>query len=116
ATLSLLASVVSAGPILRTRDVSTSINTTSWPVSNFDVGCSPEACEYAFTVTRPAGPNNPGFNTSCTGSDYKIEWQACDDKSVVAKLIPRTYPLWEVNVKHSFASGSSNVDAFANGT
>ncbi|QKX64326.1 uncharacterized protein TRUGW13939_11500 [Talaromyces rugulosus] len=119
-TLPLLAALATASPIMMRRsvDITTSnTNTSIWPVSNFDVGCSPAACEYNFVVTRPAGPNNPGFNTTCTGNDLDKEYQACADKSVTAKMIPREYPVWEIDVKHSFENNNkAAVNAFANGT
>lgn len=119
-TLTLLAALATASPIRRSTpgvDDTTS-NTSVWPVSHFDVGCSPAACEYNFVVTRAAGPHNPGFNTTCTGNDLDKEYQACADKSVTAKLIPRQYPTWEIDVKHSFEDGDkkATVNAFANGT
>jgi protein-tyrosine phosphatase len=119
-TLPLLAALATASPVMMRRavDITTSnTNTSVWSVSNFDVGCSPAACEYNFVVARPAGPNNPGFNTTCTGNDLDKEYQACADKSVTAKMIPREYPLWEIDVKHSFEdSNKAAVNAFANGT
>ncbi|CRG83226.1 hypothetical protein PISL3812_00577 [Talaromyces islandicus] len=113
-TFSLLATLAAASPIMRRQPAT---NTSVWPVSNFEVGCSPAACEYSFIVTRAAGPSNPGFNTTCTGNDLDKDFQACDDKSVTARLVPHLYPEWEINVKHSFeGNNKAAVHSFANGT
>lgn len=115
-TLTLLAALASASPIRRAVGTTAS-NTNVWPVSGFNVGCSPAACEYNFVVTRAAGPSNPGFNTTCTGNDLDTEYASCADKSVAAKMIARQYPIWEIDVKHSFEGGDKKaaVNDFARG-
>ncbi|EED15058.1 conserved hypothetical protein [Talaromyces stipitatus ATCC 10500] len=115
-TLLALATVTTASPI--TKRTTSNTATDIWPVSNFTVGCSPAACVYKFAVTRVAGPNNPGFNTTCTGNDFTSDWHPCADSSVSAKIVPKTYPEWEVDVCHKYDTADKMgwIEAFANAT
>ncbi|GAM40668.1 hypothetical protein TCE0_039r13193 [Talaromyces pinophilus] len=111
-----MATLTTASPISTKRTTDTA--TDSWPVSGFSVGCSPAACAYKFSVTRAAGTTNPGFNTTCEGSDYTSDWQACADSSISAKIVPKTYPFWEVDVMHTYVTVNQEgwAQALANAT
>lgn len=116
ALLMAMATLTTASPISTKRTTDTA--TDSWPVSGFSVGCSPAACAYKFSVTRTAGTTSPGFNTTCEGSDYTSDWQACADSSVSAKIVPKTYPFWEVDVMHTYDTVNQEgwAQALANAT
>lgn len=74
-----------------------------WQVTGFDVGCSPGGCAYRFVISGHAYPNTPGFNTTCQGTDVAGDYQPCADKTVSANLIPRSYPLWTLQVRHRWS-------------
>lgn len=83
----------------------------TWHVSDFDTGCSPGGCTYKFHILGVETPNTPGFDTVCQGTDEQDGYKACDDKHVSAKLNPKTYPEWNVQVKHAWAHGSAEYSA-----
>ncbi|KAL2218503.1 hypothetical protein M432DRAFT_590579 [Thermoascus aurantiacus ATCC 26904] len=111
AALALLSSaaLVSANPIhLRPR------GPESWHVSGFQTGCSPGGCVYSFSIAGPATQSAPAFNTTCRGTDVAGDYQSCADPAVSANLIPRTYPVWGVQVKHEWTRGSGHYTALGN--
>ncbi|OKL59173.1 hypothetical protein UA08_05830 [Talaromyces atroroseus] len=115
ALLTSLATAIPVNPLSFKR--ATTPNTTTWPVSNFTVGCSPAACVYNFSVWRASGPSNPGFNTTCIGDDATSDYQACGDETVYARIVPET-GVWQVDVRHKYATDQSGgfIEAWANGT
>lgn len=91
----------------------------TWHVSDFTTGCSPGGCVYHFNIAGVETPNTPGFDTRCSGTDTQDGYKACDDKHVLATLNPKTYPVWNVQVKHAwtgdlgrdYTTGQANVTA-----
>jgi hypothetical protein len=108
--------LASATPITQRR--STAPDPNVWPVTGFTTGCSPAGCTFKFNVSRPASQYNPGFDTSCNGTDVNGGYQACLDQTVTANLIPDTYPKWGVEVKHKYPTDSEGgfAEAYANAT
>ncbi|KAL2014425.1 hypothetical protein VTN00DRAFT_1950 [Thermoascus crustaceus] len=108
AALALLSSValISATPMIHARDPQ------SWEVTGFETGCSPGGCIYKFNISGAAGPQNaPAFNTTCQGTDVANRYQPCNDSSVSANLIPLGSPIWGVQVKHEWTSGTGRFTA-----
>ena len=67
-----------------------------WSVTNYDPGCgtSPAGCAYSFNITytptsHPSSPIEPGFSTSCNGTDVDQDgYKPCADASVASKTGP----------------------------
>jgi hypothetical protein len=69
-------------------------------VTKYTTGCSPAGCAYSFNIyytpgpcTTPPGSNTteicePGFNTTCTGTDIQGGWRACADAVIQSNEIP----------------------------
>lgn len=101
-----------------TQRQSTATDPDVWPVTGFTTGCSPAGCVFKFNVTRPASQYNPGFATSCNGTDVNGGYQVCLDPTVSANLVADTYPKWGVEVKHQYPTDGQGgfAEAFANAT
>ncbi|KAE8148439.1 hypothetical protein BDV25DRAFT_131216 [Aspergillus avenaceus] len=85
-----------------------------WHVSDFNTGCSPGGCTYDFNITGIASKNTPGFKTHCSGTSVQDDLVFCDDKHVKAKVAPRLYPAWTVQVQHAWLQGEAEF--YAGGT
>jgi hypothetical protein len=109
--------VLSSATALKTRQ-SSNTSTDIWPVTGFETDCSQGGCVFRFVVSRAASQFNAGFNTSCNGTDVAGGYQLCKDKTVSANLIPQTYPLWGLEVKHMWATDNQGgfSEAYANAT
>lgn len=83
--------------------------TAVWPVTGFNLGCSPGGCVYEFNVSAPVtySLNQSSFATSCQGAigadhlNYQRSVANCTDSTVLWKLdIYDTYN--QISVTHAW--------------
>lgn len=112
-SFALLSTLSIAAPF-RTLSKSSPSPALTWHVSDFTAGCSPGGCVYNFHIAGVATPNTPGFNTTCSGTTGKDEYQPCRDQQIRATVKPETPPQWNVDVQHGWTKDEAEFWAVGN--